>query len=104
MILIKPNDFVISGINIQKGAMGIYQGNKDIAATIHYSSYELNTKKINATFFANFIRTFKFSQQLQNQFKGGIKTEIKAKHLLPLEISLPPLAEQKKNCQIFFCY
>ena len=101
MILIKPNDFVISGIGIHNGSMGIYQGSKDIAATIHYSSYELSTEKINATFFANFIRTPKFLQIIKSQVRGGMRPEIKAKHLLPLEISLPPLAEQKRIAKYF---
>jgi type I restriction enzyme S subunit len=38
MILIKPGDLVISGINVAKGALAVYQGNEDVTATIHYSS------------------------------------------------------------------
>lgn len=96
MILIKQGDLVISGINVSKGAMGIYHGKKDITATIHYSSYSFDEKKINIEYFEKFLQSRVFIKLLKEQVKGGIKTEIKAKHLLPLEISLPPLQEQKK--------
>ena len=36
-----------------------------------------------------------FVEALKQQVKGGIKTEIKPKHLLPIEISIPDLQEQK---------
>ena len=39
MILIKKGDLVISGINVEKGAVSVYQGKEDILATIHYSAY-----------------------------------------------------------------
>ena len=45
MILIKSGDLVISGINVEKGALAVYQGEEDILATIHYSSYEFDESK-----------------------------------------------------------
>jgi len=42
------------------------------------------------------LRSLSFIKALKEQVRGGIKTEIKAKHLLPLEIDLPDLDEQKK--------
>jgi len=39
MILIKKGDLVISGINVEKGAVAVYQGYEHILATIHYSAY-----------------------------------------------------------------
>ena len=38
MILIHPGDLVISGVNVSKGALSIYKGERQILATIHYSS------------------------------------------------------------------
>ena len=96
MILICPNDLVISGINVSKGAMGIYHGDEDITATIHYSSYTFDTSKIDVEYFKRFLKSAEFIRLLQEQVKGGIKTEIKPKHILPLEIALPDLAEQRK--------
>ena len=96
MILVKPGDFVISGINVSKGALGIYAGEENITATIHYSSYTFDTDKINVEYFKHFLKSHEFIRLLQEQVKGGIKTEIKAKHFLPLEIDLPDIEEQQK--------
>jgi len=95
MILIKPGDLVISGINVAKGAMGIYCGNEDVTATIHYSSYTFDKNQISVEYFKRFLRSPEFIKLLKEQVKGGIKTEIKPKHLSPLEISLPTLEKQQ---------
>ena len=46
MILVKDGDLVISGINVEKGALAIYKGETDALATIHYSSYTYDSNKI----------------------------------------------------------
>ncbi|WP_157727330.1 restriction endonuclease subunit S [Chryseobacterium taklimakanense] len=89
MILVKKGDLVISGINVEKGAMCVYEGEEDITATIHYSSYTYNDKKIDLNFFKYFLKSPNFVSALKEQVPGGIKTEIKPKHVLPLEISIP---------------
>lgn len=94
MILIKPGDLVISGINVAKGALGVYHGDADVTATIHYSSYTFDESKVSVEFFKRFLKSPIFIQLLKEQVKGGIKTEIKPKHLLPLEIMLPDKNEQ----------
>ena len=96
MILIKSGDLVISGINVAKGAMAIYQGHEDVTATIHYSSYTFDETQIEVEYFKRFLKSPEFVRLLKEQVKGGIKTEIKPKHLLALEIPLPTLNEQKK--------
>jgi len=95
MILIHPGDFVISGINVAKGAMAVYQGTKPVKATIHYSSYTVNHEVINMEYFKRFLKSSVFVQLLKEQVPGGIKTEIKPKHLMPLVIDLPELPEQE---------
>ena len=94
MILIKPGDLVISGINVAKGALGIFHGHEDVTATIHYSSYTFDESKVSVEYFKRFLKSALFVQLLTEQVKGGIKTEIKPKHLLPLEILLPDKQEQ----------
>jgi len=96
MILICKGDLVISGINVSKGAMGIYQGEENITATIHYSSYTFDKSKIDVEYFKRFLKSAEFIRLLKEQVKGGIKTEIKPKHILPLEINLPEIKEQRK--------
>lgn len=95
MILVQPGDLVISGINVAKGAVAVYQGAEPVCATIHYSSYTFDDKKIDLEYFKYFVKSPAFLDVLKQQVKGGIKTEIKPKHLLPLEISIPDLATQK---------
>lgn len=94
MILIKPGDLVISGINVAKGALGVYHGQEDVTATIHYSSYTFDGGKVSVEYFKRFLKSPLFIQLLKEQVKGGIKTEIKPKHLLSLEIMLPEKQEQ----------
>lgn len=100
MILIKDGDLVISGINVAKGAMGIYSG-EDVTATIHYSSYTFDSNKINVEYFKRFLKSSEFIELINEQVKGGIKTEIKPKHILPLEIQLPDINTQAQIVQHF---
>jgi type I restriction enzyme S subunit len=99
MILIKSGDLVISGINVYKGAIAVYEGEEDITATIHYSSYESDKSIINIEFLKNYLKSPKFLDAIKEQVPGGIKTEIKPKHLLSLEISLPNIDEQRIICK-----
>ncbi len=96
MILVKKGDLVISGINVAKGAMGIYDMKEDVVATIHYSSYTFDKEKINVGYFKRFLKSAEFIRLLNDQIKGGIKTEIKPKHILPLEINLPDIDTQNE--------
>jgi len=95
MIVIQSGDFVISGINVAKGAMAVYQGDIPVKATIHYSSYGVDHNIINLEYFKRFLKSPVFIRLLKEQVPGGIKTEIKPKHLLPLTIDLPDTAEQE---------
>jgi type I restriction enzyme S subunit len=96
MILVKKGDLVISGINVEKGALAVYEGEEDILATIHYSSYIFDTTKIDIDFLKIFLRSPDFVQLLKEQVPGGIKTEIKPKHILPLEVYFPETTEEQK--------
>ncbi|TSA24477.1 hypothetical protein D4R71_06985 [bacterium] len=95
MILIKKGDLVISGINIEKGAVAVYTGEDNLLATIHYSSYEFDKNKINIEYFKWYLKSKNFHEVLLTQIKGGIKTELKAKNFLPLEILLPSIYHQE---------
>jgi len=101
MITAKKGDLVISGINVAKGALAVYDSNDDITATIHYSSYQFDDKKIDVEYFKRFLKSPKFIQLLKDQVKGGIKTEIKPKHLLPLKIDIPDIITQKSIVSFF---
>ena len=96
MIIVHPGDLVISGINVAKGAVAVYQGDEPVCATIHYSSNTFDSSKVDLDYFKYFVKSPEFIAALQKQVKGGIKTEIKPKHLLPLEISIPDLQTQQE--------
>ncbi|MBW7899820.1 MAG: restriction endonuclease subunit S [Ignavibacteriales bacterium] len=101
MIIVEPGDLVISGINVSKGALAVYHGEEPITATIHYSSYVFDERQIDIDYFKRFVRSQSFVQALKDQVKGGIKTEIKPKHFLPLEIHLPDIESQKEIVSFF---
>ncbi len=94
MIIVEPGDLVISGINVSKGALAVYHGKEPVTATIHYSSYIFDKSQIEIEYFKRFVKSEAFVKALKEQVKGGIKTEIKPKHFLPLEIDLPDIEEQ----------
>lgn len=96
MILVKDGDLIISGINVEKGALAIYKGDTDALATIHYSSYSYNENKIDIEYLKWYLQSNIFRKILKEQVKGGIKTEIKPKTFLNLEILLPDLTTQKQ--------
>lgn len=94
MIRVKSGDLVVSGINAAKGAIAVHADDDDILATIHYSTYEFNSDRISVDFLKWFFKSSEFSDLLREQIPGGIKTELKPKHILPLQVKIPELAEQ----------
>lgn len=98
MILIRPGDLVVSGINAAKGAIAIYdkEANAPAAATIHYGAYEPSKSRVDVKFLWWMLRSSFFRKLLLEYVPGGIKTELKAIRLLPIPIPLPPLAEQRR--------
>ena len=98
MILIRPGDLVVSGINAAKGAIAMYgeENTKPIAATIHYSAYIPNKSRVNISYLWRFLRSRLFRDLLVEHMPGGIKTELNAKRLLAILIPLPPLEEQHR--------
>lgn len=97
MILVKNGDLLISGINVHKGAVIVYEGQEEITATIHYSSYEFDRSKIDIDFLKLFLKSPEFLDSIRDQVPGGIKTEIKPKHLLPLEVEIPDNVEEQRK-------
>ena len=98
MIQFQPGDIVISGINAAKGAIAIYPNTeeKPASATIHYSAYFVNPERADATFLWWLFRSKVFQHILFQSLPGGIKTELKSKHLLSISVKLPPLSEQRR--------
>jgi type I restriction enzyme, S subunit len=97
MILARPGDLVISGINAAKGAIAVYSetAQKPIAATIHYGAYIPNKERVDIQYLWWFLRSAAFRDIVRDHIPGGIKTELKSKRFLSVPISLPSLKEQQ---------
>lgn len=98
MILICPGDLVVSGINAAKGAIAIYneEEGSPIAATIHYAAYMPDKSRVDVRYLWWLLRSETFRDILKRNLPGGVKTELKAKRLLPIQVPLPPLDEQRR--------
>jgi type I restriction enzyme S subunit len=97
MILVRPGDILVSGINAAKGAIAIHdaKASTPLAATIHYSAYQADESRAYPKFLWWLLRSNFFRELLSRHVPGGIKTELKSKRLLPIPIALPPLGVQR---------
>ena len=98
MILVHPGDLIVSGINAAKGAIAVYgnENTEPIAATIHYGAYIPKKGQVDVRYLWWLLRSNTFRDLLQKFVPGGIKTELKAKRLLPIPVPLPKLEEQQR--------
>lgn len=98
MILVRPGDILVSGINAAKGAIAIYdpEASETLAATIHYGAYQADESRTFPKFVWWLLRSNFFRDLLSRHVPGGIKTELKSRRLMPIPISLPPLNEQHR--------
>jgi len=66
MILVRPGDLVVSGINAAKGAIAIYDASESapVAATIHYGAYESNRQRADVRFLWWMLRSHFFQELL----------------------------------------
>ena len=97
MILAFPGDLLLSGINATKGAIALLPTDSvRLAATIHYSAYEVDTSQVRPDYLWYLLRSPGFKKSLQDQVPGGIKAELKPSRLLPIRLKIPDsLREQE---------
>lgn len=102
MILARPGDLVVSGINASKGAVALYRpiNGMPIAATIHYSAYRVRPEAADPDFLWYLLRSPAFRRAMSNQLPGGIKSELRAQTLLGIKVALPPVEEQRRRAQL----
>ena len=98
MILIRPGDLVVSGINAIKGAVAVYdeRATAPIAATIHYAAYLPNRERVDIRFLWWLLRSETFREILLQSLPGGIKSELKPKRFLSVPVPLPSLSGQQR--------
>jgi restriction endonuclease S subunit len=104
LILVRPGDILISGINALKGAIALYPSNvsTDIAATIHYSAYSVNEDAVLPVFIHEYLRSSRFRMRAVAQLPSGIKTELKSKRLLQIRVPKPSKEEQEARIRDLF--
>lgn len=98
MILARPGDLLLSGINASKGAIALYppDAGGPVAATIHYAAYEVKTERALPEYLWWYLRSGAFRDLLKQSLPEGIKTELKAARLLPLQVPMPAIPEQRR--------
>lgn len=89
MILVRPGDLVISGINAHQGAIALYDDDVPAAATIHYATYEVRQDRIAPRLLWYLLRSEIFKERLRRALPGGIKTELTPDRLLSVSVPLP---------------
>jgi len=94
-IIVEPGDFVFSGLNIEKGAVSINQIDESLVVSTNYSTCCVDYSIINQEYFLRFIKSPIFKQLLIDNLKKDYGFT-RPKHLLPLEIDLPSIEEQKE--------
>lgn len=96
LILVRRGDLLVSGINALKGAIAIHPKNAptEVAATIHYSAYKINESRALPEFVQEYLRSDAFRRRAIPQLPSGIKTELKSKRLLSVQVPWPSLGEQ----------
>ena len=65
LIMVFPGDLLISGINVAKGAVAVYHGEKPVVATIHYSTYTFDESLVSIDYFRRFVRSSIFEETQQ---------------------------------------
>ena len=97
MILVRPGDILVSGINAAKGAVAICgsEDDKPIAATVHYSAYFLKQDRADSRYLWWLLRSKLFRTILASHFPGGIKTELTPRKFLSIRVPIPPLESQR---------
>jgi restriction endonuclease S subunit len=99
LILVRRGDLLVSGINALKGAVGLLpkEASTDIAATIHYSAYEIDESNILPRYLHEYLRSPAFRRRAISQLPNGIKTELKSRRLLGIAVPIPPKQEQERR-------
>jgi type I restriction enzyme S subunit len=96
MVAVRPGDLVISNINAHQGAVGLYQSAQSAAATIHYSAYAINTRRVQPRLLWYLLRSEVFKERLTRALPGGIKTELTPERLLRIVVPLPDEDSQSR--------
>jgi type I restriction enzyme S subunit len=92
----REGEFLVAEIDAKVGGFGIVPNSLDGSiVSSHYFLFRINQAKLDKTFLDFFIRTPAFREQVEAQGSTNYAA-IRPSHVLSYEISLPPLAEQRR--------
>jgi len=92
----KAGDFLVAEIDAKVGGFGIVPDELEGAiVSSHYFLFEINEEKLEKKYLDYFIRTPDFQKQISARGSTNYAA-IRPKHVLDLEIPLPPLEKQKR--------
>ncbi|MFN6250525.1 MAG: restriction endonuclease subunit S [Acetobacteraceae bacterium] len=96
---VRPNDLVLSKIDLKNGAVGILPADwSNAVVTTHFAVYEPDTTRVYPLYLRYLVQTSEFKSWLwANRSGADGRTEVKLPVFEDLEIPLPDLAEQQAN-------
>jgi hypothetical protein len=94
---VRPNDLVLSKIDLKNGAVGILPADwSNAVVTTHFAVYEPDTTRVYPLYLRYLVQTSEFKRWLwANRSGADGRTEVKLPVFEDLEIPLPYLAEQR---------
>lgn len=94
---VRPNDLVLSKIDLKNGAVGILPADwSNAVVTTHFAVYEPDTTRVFPLYLRYLVQTGEFKRWLwANRSGADGRTEVKLPVFEDLEIPLPDLAEQQ---------
>ena len=87
-LIVEPNDFVFSGLNIEKGAVSINSTGSRLVVSANYSTCEINFNVIDKEFLSYLIKSQYFKSILIDHLKKDYGFT-RPKHLMPLSFIAP---------------
>lgn len=94
---VRPNDLVLSKIDLKNGAVGILPADwSNAVVTTHFAVYEPDTTRVFPLYLRYLVQTAEFKRWLwANRSGADGRTEVKLPVFEDLEIPLPDLSEQQ---------
>lgn len=95
-IIVEPNDFVFSGLNIEKGAVSLNFTGLRLVVSANYSTCKINFNVIDKEFLYYLIRSQYFKSILIDHLKKDYGFT-RPKHLMPLSFFAPSSMEDQRQ-------
>jgi restriction endonuclease S subunit len=95
-IIVYPNDFIFSGLNIEKGAVTINTTGEQLVVSANYSTCEVDYSIIDMDFFLLFMKSLSFKNLLKENLKKDYGFT-RPKHLEQIKFFIPSTLEEQRN-------